>query len=438
MENSNELILLTDPEKAEIAMNSIAGLPEVMAKNQNSVDRASAAAQALIDEAAKGMTDELDTKLNDTLVKFRKTKEVMGELRKPATNWWNNYVLKRFTELENKMDTGAGTLAGQMQKIRNDYAAKKIEDKKIADAALKSKQDSENERIRVKSEVQKQFNDYSNAYQAGKLRDLTAIFESQTLEFFDKAHIPIDAFPDHPAKAKDFDFKYQVKVVFIKNEEAGDIAERETGALKITFGRTFSESIKAKKAELIEKLPGKKKELEEIEKAAKAAKAAAEQAALAKSEEEKQKAAKAAQDAAAETKRLADEAEKRKTEEAQKALEDAEKLRLEGEAKANEQASVEQAVVSFDLHMDGASAAPTKGAGTVKEEVKIKVLKTAGWMLIFQYYYKNEGMGISIEDFGKKKMDSMLTFCEKNVDKYGKIDSDLISYGTEIKTSARK
>ncbi|CAB4218504.1 hypothetical protein UFOVP1596_25 [uncultured Caudovirales phage] len=436
--NESALALLTQPETAEAAMQSIPGLMPVLERNRSGRDKMKAGGTALLEKAAAGMNDEIDTAMNDFLVNVRKGKDAQMERRAPLTKFFD-LVRSQFTETEKDFDTtNALTVPAQVLKKRNEYASFKIEEKKKADALTKLKTDQANERISLKADIQRKFNEYSNNYQLSKIRDLTSIFESTTLDFINRAHLPIQEFPEHPSKTKDFAFSYTVRPVYIPMDEAGDIMEKEISSLKITFGRTFMDAMKTKKQELIDKIPGKKKELEEIAAAEAASKAAAEAAAKAKSAEDKKAAEEATAKAAAEEKRLAEEAEARRLADEQASAAKAAAEKEQAEQQISSTAAAEGAVQSFDIQMEGEMVGPSKSAGSVKEAVKITVLQPAGWMLIFQYWFKNEGASLSVDDIGKKKMESMMTFCEKNVDKYGKIESDLISYGTEIKTSARK
>ena len=121
----------TELIKTEEFTSIIQGAPNILKRNQVSVQKSNEAGQALLDTIeGGGMNDELDAEVATYLKKIGITAKNMEERRKPITQLFDN-VRKVFTTLEGNISIkSTDTIQGKLLDCRNVYAKKKVEDER--------------------------------------------------------------------------------------------------------------------------------------------------------------------------------------------------------------------------------------------------------------------------------------------------------------------
>jgi len=209
------------------------------------------------------------------------------------------------------------------------------------------------------------------------------------------------------------------------------------------FSKDYQIQISALKHSLISRLESKKAELEEAEKqrieAEKAEKARQEALAKANSEKEKR--------ALAEKQRLAREQEEkerlrlenerviREQAERDKQQAEGERLKKEAEDKIASDKAAKDAEILFDSVTESVSspAAPASRSG-----FSIKVLHQAGWVEMFTFWYRKEGVTSTLAELEKKTLKQIKTFCEKAAKEGEMIESKHLKYEAEVKAINKK
>lgn len=125
---SNELV------KQENVEMIVKNAPQSYNENQISHDRCIETGKKLLADiqAAGGMNDELDQRAAEFINRARNTVKKMNDKRSPITKLFDE-IRTVFTSMENDVDpTKAESVPGKLQKMRNDYAAKREPKLKLA------------------------------------------------------------------------------------------------------------------------------------------------------------------------------------------------------------------------------------------------------------------------------------------------------------------
>ena len=380
------------PVKAEEITALTVTAPEALTLNQTSLTNAKRAAETLIAVAKeKGMSSELDTQMNEYQIKLRKTLALINDRRKPITQTLDA-IKKAFTEIESE----AKGLDVEIQAFRNEYAkhvaelARKAEDERLAKIQL------ERERSEYISLVEQQAFRHFNTYLSSMLQFIVNEFETCTLENIDILPGRFETLSEeYPVTHFSALANTILPAMTLTGEEKLTIYRDVMNAKLPEYKAQFTNDVREQKQWVIERIPGKKLELQRIAEAK-----GAEAERLKKEAEERQ---------ARERERL--EAEKREAEEKQRR-----------EAEAQKEASNIQAL------FDAAAAAPD--TSQVKEGYKIVVNNPAAYLLIAQYWFEREGISKPVETIEKTTFLQMKTFAEKRASKDDKeqIKSPFITY----------
>lgn len=438
-ETTNALQLF-EPEKF---MEIIQKAPEALQANTNSVTKAKAVGQALLDTIeASGMSAELDAECNKYQVILKKTYDVLQDRRKPFTSIMDEFK-KRYTSLEAEIDPkNPQSHYARIQVKRNEFAQAELEKQKekerLAQLELAKNKERNDVRARVEVAVSNQF----NSFLTGKLNEISALLNEATLEDIDtKAHIIIN-YPEeynikHLEGISSATIAVSIPVMYIKTEDVVGIVEEVKAAKKEQFIQQYTLDVQSHKESVSLRIAARRNELQELESARLAKIKADEELRIAKENADKaeqERLQKLADEQAKENARLAQEAEERKKEEelrlAQEAKEREEKAA--SEAKANQSAA--DMTDLFNATEQAAAPAPA-----AKEAYEIEVTNVAAYLLIAQFWFEKEGMSCTPEEIEKKTFKQMKTFCEKwALKNEEKIKSPYINYKEVAKATVKK
>lgn len=434
METANALEIIS-PEKIGIALSD---LPNALALNKTSVEKATAAARGLLDTIeAEGMNDALDADINKVLVKLRATKDIMMERRKGGTQLMD-LIKKEFTGLENLLDPkNENSVYAKLQASRDAYATQKANEARKKEEEVKRKFALDKEVIQINSEIQVQLENYFSNYLGDQLRLLRSNFDSMTLENFPEKSAAIKTFATAYPFSHFSQFKPSLRLVYMSQPDADKLfAEFRVGKHE-GFQRFFEARINELKDVLIDQLASKKDELNAIAEEKKKAEALAELAKQEKNKKLKAEMEAKAKEAEAEQKRMEDEAAQRKANEE-------EKLRIEAQERENDtatkaesskQASMTNALFEAQAELQ---TAPQNNA-SVRESYEIEVLNPLGYLLIAQFFFEKDGKTESVAKLEKKTLGSMKKYCEAYALAHDeKIESVFLKYNEKYKTVAKK
>lgn len=416
----------TDLIKVDDFKQIIEAAPEALKKNQTMLERAKEKGAPLKERIEAGQfDDDLDAMINDHLVNLKKATELATGRRKPLTQLFDN-VRKVFTGIEKFFEDEAT----YFQKARDKWAGIKIAQERERQRKAALELEKQKARVDVKAKIEFEFEQNLLTDIEKKKKELTDNFNRITLENYDKA---VGWFNSLKVEYSETLFKS-----FVSFTGSSVLTADEVNAIKseVVFGKfepskkQFEETVGELKQLLIDRLPGKKKELEDIRaKEEEAARLAAE----AKSQEEKEAANRARMEA--EQQKAA--AEARAKEEAEAQAKAAEEARLKAEENANLKKEVAMAETLFTHEASQAEMATEIPRG--REGYEITVNAPPGIMLIINLWWQHEGKTLTVEQLKKKKIDSMITFCEKLAHKTGeKIQSPLITYTETFTTRVTK
>lgn len=399
----NELI------KVEEITSIMQGAPGVITVNQNSVTKCKEAGQALLDTiAGNGCIDfdGLDEQVAAYIEKSKVTVKKMNERRTPITQLLTR-VSKIFTGFENEIDiTKSDTIPFQLQQYRNRYAAAKLAERQKREAEEKRKLDIENEKAYFKTEYKKGLYSYFNSFLSGNLSKLQLLFDSMTLENFNDNKSKIIGFPSvyDPSSLRN-SYIEQISTAYISGADKMVIRGEIINELSRELTEMYSGQIVNKKTELQDLFTSKYIELKEI----------ADAKLKNQAEYERLQAEKA------ERERL--EAERIRREEAERIRRQQEELERQKQSDQMNNLFNAAAVVS----------APSAGP-VAKVSKKIKINTPAGFLQVYQLWFQEEGMKLSIEEL-EKIHKKMITFCEKlaNGKKEEYINSPYIEYVDDVK-----
>lgn len=440
METAENTSLIT--KEVEDFKVVIQAAPEALEKNlllaQRAVEKGNEL-RARIDEGQ--MDDSLDQELNDHIVKLRKGKEMANGRRTPFTKMMDS-VKSKFTGVEKVFDQEEEAF----QKVRDAYAKLKREEeaerKRIADLKIAK----EKETIEMRSKLEMDQEEWFNKLLSSEIERLHSNFNRITLENFDKAkEVFKNLKPEFSLQTYSTWNSFIGSNILSADEVNAIVAQVKSAERYDAFLTRYVAEVTDAITMINDRMSGKYAELikikEDAERAAEAKRLADELAAKAKSEAEKAAAEKAKADAEAARVRAEEERVLREAREKQEA-EDRAKAAAAAEAKAKAEAEVKKDAeltnTLFDHEMQSAVTAPTLAEG--RESYEITVNAPPGFMLIFQQWFANEGKNLTVDQILKKKVDSMVTFCEKLAHKNPKekIDSAFITYTEKFKTKVVK
>ena len=380
--------------------------PATLQRNQASVSACNQAGQALLDtiEAEGGIgSDELDTKVSEYLAKTKITVENMNKRRKPLTQLLTT-VSKSFTSLESAIDIkSVTTIPYKLQQARNQYAAKKLAEQKRREEEARRRQMIENEKAQYRSDITIMLDMEYATYVEKHINALIGMYNRATLATYNdvcrrisetSTNFSWNAFVENITDNK--------QTFYLDVETRKAIKSEVAMQKKKDFTERYRFEIEGMKQELTDKLPSLRKQLEE---------------------QEELRRTNAAEAARMEEERKQREAEERKKQEEERKLREE-----EAKAKAEAEKAAAEVQAAFDFSAASISPAP------IKAKVKKKILIThpKGFMQVYQMWFMNEGINMSIEDL-EKVHKKMITYCEKAMNKDGEqIQSSFVKYVDDI------
>ena len=393
MENSTSTALETI--NIEKIQGIIAKAPMVLEQNRESRENAIKAYENLKQLAeSNGMSDNLEVQLARYVKKSRDTVKVLNERRKPFTQMVDA-LKKEFTGIENDLKAAGDDL----QKYRDSYAAEKMAEQRERERQAALKMAAEKEKIRVKTEMESKLSENYLNYVSDVKNKMYNMLENATLETIEQVKDKIYKLkPDFsPEKYNSIEPKVAADSTLIGKQEYDNILTDVMDDVTFeTIKADFSKSILAYRKELLDKIPSKMEELKEIAKANQAEREQMESEAKKRREDEQE--------------RIRQEAE-------------AEKRRKSEDANAKAAGELLEATAANQAEID------FEDSPRVKENVEIIVKRTAGYALIFQFWFEKEGKSLPAEKIERKTVKQMKSFCESYTLKTGEIiNSPFIEY----------
>ena len=388
--------------QSESVQMIITGTPQTYNENVMSHDRCVDFGQRLLQTIqAQGMTDELDQQAATFIEKARKTVAKMNEKRSPITKLFDN-IRKEFTVLENDIDpTKAGTVASQLQLMRNKFAAAKREEEERRRreelARQQQQQARDNYRLALEDDYRRQF----NALLDKKVADLLQLNSTVTLDNIDQLTDQVRNIEcELPAT---FLLMPSITPPYVIATDEREAIKREVwNAVLPKLREQYHVEIESNRDALLDMLPSKKVELERAAKA------------------------------------NAEEAERIKREIAQREAEEA--ARKEAERKQREQrerqeAEMRQRNAEMNSLFNGAQAEVAAYQPKTSVKKRLVPLNTEAFSEIFMFWWVNEGQNLPVDELSKvcKKM---ITFAERAANDKANpmlIQSEHIEYVEDVK-----
>lgn len=381
--------------------------PVALEKNTSQSNSALKAAVDFAREHIALENDDDDAAASGLLVKIRKTHGDMNARRKSLTVLLNN-VISTFTGLENKIDASKSPEVQVIQKLRDNYAQKKINDQKEKERQEQLKLAIAQEKIDLKAELVIALGNHYLNFVAQQRQMLMDLYNELTLDNFERQSALLKQFNIIYPYSHLQEFKFQTKRTWsLDDETKKEIWLSVKTGKHEEYQRQFRSTLEADIQQLSDKLPAKKKELEEIAKADTAKK-----------------------------ERLLKEQQQREEENKRKLAAEAEQKQQESINTATTNKAVEEVNTLFDHQSNLAEVIETP-TGSIRKTANINITNNAGWLAILSFYFQNEGTA-SKADLGKKTFDSCKTFAEKQYMKTGvRIENPFLEYEDGVKTVAK-
>lgn len=437
------------------ALDEVKQVKEVLRSNQTRVAKAIEIGRKIMaDLKANGgkMTPELFERMKKYQINCSSAKTDFNEARKPHTTALN-LIIKAFTECENALDNSKpGTVAAEIQKIMNDYAADIHKQEQERQRLIKLQQDKEQEAINLKAECKKRLLTFFGAHLQEKKLMLNSYFNATTLATFDERSEYMKVTEPVYAYAHFQTFSHGLVGRMHTPAEIETLFRNVIEPSFTELAEQYKKEMSELKMFLIDRLPSKKQELEsikaqeeEMERQRQEQERIRQQQQQANNEQERQRLQ--AQQQENERKQRELEAERKRQAEEQRQREENERQRLEAEAQQRQQEqqqeieskkAVEQTMSLFNGEV--ATASTTIEKPETRTGYEIEVLGVAGWMEIFRQWFTIKGMTLDNEKIAGTKLDSMKTYCEglANKDESKKIQSGFLRYNETFKAVNRK
>lgn len=367
--------------------------PTVLSSNRQSADNCVRFGRNLLEnERQAGMTPALDEQMAKFIVKARKTLEKTNEMRKPFTVLLDE-VKKRFTAAENDIKG----IQSEVQARRNEYATRLAEEKARAEREAEARRMLEEERIRVRKELEAGLRGAFLERVARRKREMMEYASTATRKDIEAREREVQSYhPDYTDEAirGDMDLlRVDSRMVAEAEQEA---MKRELLALPNTRREEYNYELELYKTLVLERFAERRKELDELERA----------------DEAKRKEMEALQ-----ARRRQEEDERLRKEQA------------EAEAKARQEAEVRAQAEKLKNSIDTQASLFAEPKRNDKEAFRVKVSHPAGYMLLAQMWFENEGKDMSVEKFEKVTFKRIAAWAEK-VAWEKRVESPFVEYET--------
>ena len=376
--------------------------PQSYSDNRNSRDRCIGFGRALLEAVrAQGMDDGLDGQAAAFIDKARRTLKAMNERRSPLTKLLDE-VRTAFTTMENEVDPSKpGTVAYDLQQLRNQYAARKRaeEERRLRQemARRQAEEAARKFRLDVEDDFKRQFQQLVD----DALNRITQADNGLSLENYEETLARLKSSKEYVAKGLPAGWLEQLHTY--AKIPAGIKAAETEAEVKNMLAKQFTEQYIAEVGDaldyILDRLPSKRANLEKI------AQANAEEAARIKAEMEARSRA---------------EAERMEKERAER--EAGEKRKAELERKAAEMASL------FDSQAAASAYQPK-----TKVTKKINLLNPEGVLSVLSLWWSKEGCTLGVEELSRM-FKKQIAFCEKLAGKEGiLVQDESVEYVDEVK-----
>ena len=394
------------PFKANEVVNILQAAPGILTDNETRVTRCSNAGKSLLDtiNATNGInSDEVDGQVQKFIEASKQTLKRINGSRTPITQMLTA-ISKRFTSLESEIDVKtSGTIPYKLQRARNEYAAKKLEEQKKREEEARRIQLAENEKAQYKADITLLLDTTYTNYVSRHINALNGMYDHATLASYNdvcrqikEANVTFN-WTDFANNVKD-----TFQTFYMDAATRTNIKNELASTKKIEYTQRYSFELEDLKQSLIDRLPSLRKQLEE---------------------QEELRRTNAVEDARQEELR-------RKEQQEQLRKQEEERKRREAEAKAKAEAEKAAAEVqaAFDFSAASMPSTPTKA----KVKKKIQITNPQGFLPVYQLWFTREGVNLSMEDL-EKVHKKMITYCEKVMNKDGEqIQSAYVKYVDDV------
>ena len=394
------------PFKANEVVNILQAAPGILTDNETRVTRCSNAGKSLLDtiNATNGInSDEVDGQVQKFIEASKQTLKRINGSRTPITQMLTA-ISKRFTSLESEIDVKtSGTIPYKLQRARNEYAAKKLEEQKKREEEARRIQLAENEKAQYKADITLLLDTTYSNYVSRHINALNGMYDHATLATYNdvcrqikEANVTFN-WTDFANNVKD-----TFQTFYMDAATRTNIKNELASTKKIDYTQRYSFELEDLKQSLIDRLPSLRKQLEEQEELRRTnAVEAARQEELRRKEQQEQL---------------------RKQEEERKRRE------VEAKAKAEAEKAAAEVQAAFDFSAASMPSTPTKA----KVKKKIQITNPQGFLQVYQMWFTREGINMSMEDL-EKVHKKMITYCEKVVNKDGEqIQSAFVKYVDDV------
>ena len=394
------------PFKANEVVNILQAAPGILTDNETRVTRCSNAGKSLLDtiNATNGInSDEVDGQVQKFIEASKQTLKRINGSRTPITQMLTA-ISKRFTSLESEIDVKtSGTIPYKLQRARNEYAAKKLEEQKKREEEARRIQLAENEKAQYKADITLLLDTTYSNYVSRHINALNGMYDHATLASYNdvcrqikEANVTFN-WTDFANNVKD-----TFQTFYMDAATRTNIKNELASTKKIEYTQRYSFELEDLKQSLIDRLPSLRKQLEEQEELRRTnAVEAARQEELRRKEQQEQ---------------LRKQEEERKRREA------------EAKAKAEAEKAASEVQAAFDFSAASMPSTPTKA----KVKKKIQITNPQGFLQVYQMWFTREGINMSMEDL-EKVHKKMITYCEKVVNKDGEqIQSAFVKYVDDV------
>lgn len=315
-----------------------------------------------------GMTDALDMEIAKYIDKAKITVRKMNGKRSPVTQLFDQ-IRKVYTSMENDVDPSkAGSVPGQLQACRNDYAKKKHEEEERRRREEAARQAKENAKARYNAEVAEDYNRQFNALINKSVNDLNDLDRQLAVDNYKTVSEALKEYScELPESWAETIISSAQRPVELSPEECRVIQAGVMAGMLERFREQYRFEVQSTRDDILDRLPSKRRELERM------AKASVEEAARIKAEME--------------------------------AKERAEAARKEAERREREQREAAAAQLAAQKkEMDGlfgmAETAQYRPKATVKKKVVVETADDI--MKVVAFWWSQEGCTKSVEELCKE------------------------------------
>lgn len=365
--------------------------PAILEKNTTSLAKAKEAGEKLFSLVEKdGMSDLYDGELAKYNDKLKTTLKNMNEGRKPFTQ-----LVDRFKKMFTEAEADLKPLQDKAQKLRDDYATKKMNEQRERERLAQLKLNQDKERIEMKKKIVIMLSDSSSELIRKAKQSLSNTLEGSTLETLELSRKTISDAATSLDRSLFDRIETRVTPLYLTAEDVKLITVEAKDEAYIEESGKYQSELVSYKRELIDKIPSKKKELEELS--------------IAKGEA---------------AKKLHEEAVKRKAEEAKRLAKEGEESKRKSEELANLKATADTTNAMVSNQAELFTEAPK-----VKEGYEIILKNTAAYLVLAQFWFDREGKTWNTDKLEKMTLGRIKKFCEEYASKKDeKIESPFIEY----------